>query len=130
MWIMLPDSFLSIVFKDCDRGQVLVRARRKGDIERVFGRRVKVTRYTKSDYLYRAVVSKDDLKAALANEVDRITYPNFKSATAEHDLHDAYMGVWTEMARLQEVPPYSGMKLLPKPNQRQTGGLHFNGGSK
>ena len=37
MWIFLPDSFLSIVDKGDDTGQtLLVRGRRKGDIEQIF----------------------------------------------------------------------------------------------
>ena len=36
MWIMLSDSFLSIVHKDCAQDELLVRARRPSDIESVF----------------------------------------------------------------------------------------------
>ena len=36
MWIFLTDAFLSIVDKDGDGTTLLVRARRAGDIERVF----------------------------------------------------------------------------------------------
>ena len=36
MWIMHSDCFLSIVSKDCGPTELLVRARRNGDIEKVF----------------------------------------------------------------------------------------------
>ena len=36
MWIMTNNSYLSIVSKDCGSAELLVRARRAGDIERVF----------------------------------------------------------------------------------------------
>jgi len=36
MWIMTNNSYLSIVSKDCGPAELLVRARRAGDIERVF----------------------------------------------------------------------------------------------
>src|SRR5216683_7097861 len=52
MWIMTNDSYLSIVSKDCGPAELLVRARRAGDIEKVFPE-AKVTRNTNSDYLYR-----------------------------------------------------------------------------
>jgi hypothetical protein len=101
MWVLLNDSFFSIVHKDCERGEVLVRARRSGDIEKVFGRRTFVTKDEAADYLYRAVVSKTDLKTALAREVERITYPNFKSSVKDDKLHIAYLNCWTTLANLQ-----------------------------
>jgi hypothetical protein len=52
MWIMTNNSYLSIVSKDCGLAELLVRARRAGDIEKVFPN-AKVTRQTDSDYLYR-----------------------------------------------------------------------------
>jgi hypothetical protein len=107
MWIMLNDAFLSIVQKDGAEGELLVRARRSEDILRVFGRRVRVTRTTDADYLYRAIVSREDVKRAMGNEVDRITYPNFKSSVKEDDLHKAYMRVWSAMAEVQNPRPYS-----------------------
>lgn len=110
MWIMMNDAFLSIVSKDCGADSLLVRARRPGDIEKVFGRRVKVTRVEVADYLYRAVLPKDDVVRALQNEVLRISYGNFKSSVADDDLHDAYMKVWTAMADLQPLRPYSGLQ--------------------
>ena len=44
MWLMMNDCFLSIVAKDCKEDELLVRARRPGDIERVFGEKTKVAR--------------------------------------------------------------------------------------
>lgn len=119
MWIFLNDAFLSIVHKDCQSDEVLVRARIKGDLEKVFNdqnlfkanpglKPVEVTRYTKSDYLYRAVVKRDHMRAVMSAELDRVVYSNFKASTRDSKLHAAYNGVWSIMARLQEVPPYSG----------------------
>lgn len=119
MWLCLNDAFLSAVHKDCAQDEILVRARRKGDIERIFNdenlfranpslKPVTVTRYTKSDYLYRAVIKRDHMKAAMVAEIDRVVYTNFKASTRENDLHNAYNRVWSIMVRLQELPPYSG----------------------
>jgi hypothetical protein len=129
MWLLLNDAFLSIVHKDCERGEVLVRARRVGDIEKVFGRIAKVTRNTKSDYLYRAVISKDDLKAAIAREVDRITYRNFKDSVSDDKLHGAYIDVWTILSRLQPLSPVLTSKLNfdERPKRRRKNG---DGGNK
>jgi hypothetical protein len=107
MWLMLSNAFLSIVAKDCPKDHLLVRARRPGDIEKVFGRRVKIERLTDTDYLFRAAIPREDIKAEICREVARITYPNFKSSVADLDLHDAYMKVWSAMAATQDPPPYS-----------------------
>ncbi|SDK14978.1 MULTISPECIES: hypothetical protein [Bradyrhizobium] len=104
MWLMLSDCFFSIVAKDCQPDELLVRARRAGDIEKVFPD-AKVTRNTKSDYLYRAVLPRDVVKQALATMIDKIDYPNFKDSVEDSSLHAAYAGVWHSMAGLQHPPP-------------------------
>lgn len=112
MWICSNDAFLSIVDKDSPRECLLVRARRKGDIERVFGKvAVPLVHYTpKGDYAYRAVLHRDVVKAAMSREIDRICYPNFKNTVTDDDLHDAYLSIWSVMHRLQE----SLLARLPK----------------
>ena len=107
MWIFLHDCFLSIVDKDCGPDELLVRARRKGDIEKLFPR-AKVIRLTRADYLFRAVVKRDEIARVIANEISWIDYDNFKKAVHDHDLHAAYTRVWTAMAVLQPTKPYSG----------------------
>ena len=97
----MNDCCFSIVSKDCARDELLVRARRKGDIEKVFPK-ARVRRNAKADYLYRAAVKKDVIATALKGEVDRVTYPNFKSSVADPKLHGAYMRVWSALGPLQE----------------------------
>ena len=104
MWIMMNNSYLSIVSKDCGPAELLVRARRAGDIERVFPH-AKVTRHPNTDYLYRAVLPRDAVKQALAAMIDQIDYPNFKDSVEDRSLHAAYVSVWCAMAGLQHPPP-------------------------
>jgi hypothetical protein len=104
MWLCLNSAFLSIVFKDCAANELLVRARRAGDIEKCFPD-AKVTRTTKSDYLYRAVLPRDVVKQAMAAMIDQIDYPNFKDSVQDRSLHAAYVSVWHAMAGLQHPPP-------------------------
>lgn len=101
---MLNDCFLSLVSKDCARDEVLVRARRKGDIEKLWPR-AKVARGDSSDYLYRARIAREDVKRALAGEVDRIVYPNFKDSVKDADLHRAYARVWADMLSIEDWRP-------------------------
>jgi len=106
MWVCLTDCFLSIVHKDCADDELLVRARRKGDIEKVFPD-ANVRETLGNDYRYRAVVSREAVSAAMAAEVSRITYDNFKNNVDDHDLHNAYASVWGVIGRLQPGGPYS-----------------------
>lgn len=129
MWVMLNDCFVSIVNKDCARDELMVRARRPGDIEKLFPK-AKVTEFTASDYHYRAAVKRTDIAEALVSELGRVTYSNFKDSVTDNPLHDAYLKVWSAMATLQPKRPYSGAgqrsafdfgehfgDLLPKPKQ-------------
>jgi hypothetical protein len=96
MWVFLNDAFLSIVAVPKRPRLLLVRARRQGDIDKVFpGVRVWATR--QRDYAFRAMVPAKKVKRALAAEVDRIDYPNFKDSVEDQDRHNAYLDVWTTM---------------------------------
>lgn len=98
MWICLNDGFFSIV-KSPNPGKLLVRARRKGDIERVFGAEEIIGAGT--DYLSRAHIDKEIVLAVMAGRIERIDYPNFKNSVKNRALHDAYMDVWDALYRLQ-----------------------------
>src|ERR1700745_2622471 len=104
MWIMTNNSYLSIVNKDCGPAELLVRARRAGDIQKGFPD-AHVTLNTKRDYPDRAVLPRDVVKQALAAMIDHIDYPNFKDSVEDRSLHAAYVGVWCAMAGLQHPPP-------------------------
>ena len=100
MWIFLSNAFLSIVDKGGDGPTLLVRARKAGDIQRVFpGTRVEVS--PRNDYRFRARVDREQVAQAMAEAVRQITYPNFKGSVGEHDRHEAYMDVWHAMYRFQ-----------------------------
>ena len=106
MWICLNKAFLSIVDKDCAADELLVRARRDGDIERVFpDAEVEVT--LGNDYRCRARIKRTDVAAAITQRVMNIDYSNFKGSTKDKPLHDAYMGVWSAIGKLQPGGPYS-----------------------
>jgi hypothetical protein len=96
------------VAKDCARDELLVRARRKGDIEKLFPK-AKVRRDPRADYLFRAPVKKTEIAAALANEVNRVTYSNFKDSVKDDDLHTAYLKTWSALGSVQD-----GFDLWPK----------------
>jgi len=101
MWIMLSDSALSIVQKHLQPpGTLTVRARVRGDIERVFPK-AKVETSAYADYAYRAVVPREEVAEAMAKAVRSIDYDNFKATVREDDRHDAYLQVWRALMNLQ-----------------------------
>jgi hypothetical protein len=110
MWIMGSDFFLSVVRKDCTPGQLLVRARREGDIERVFGQHVDVERDLNADYLFRARIPEEEVAEIMRREVLSISYGNFKDSVRDEALHDAYLTCRHALARTQDPPPYSGRR--------------------
>ena len=102
MWICLNDSFLSIVDKgDPSGATLLVRARRAGDIERVFPE-AEVSTKGGSDYAYRARLPRERVASRIAEAVQGIRYPNFKATVREARRHDVYMDVWAALARDQD----------------------------
>ncbi len=100
MWVFLNNAFLSIVDKDGDGTTLLVRARRSGDIERVFPGAV-IRETPRNDYRYRTRIGREAVASALADAVRAIRYPNFKGSVNENGRHDAYMRVWEAMHRFQ-----------------------------
>lgn len=99
MWVMLNDAALSIV-ADRHSDGLMVRARFGGDIERVFPKSV-VRMTPAGDYLYRAVVSREDVADALTKAAKSIRYDDFKSSVDDDFRHDVYLGVWSVMRRAQ-----------------------------
>lgn len=100
MWVFLSNSFLSIVQHRDQPDHMLVRARLKDDINRVFPL-ASVTGMEEADYRYRAVIPRQEVAQAMALQVLKINYDNFKNTVTEPDRHSAYFGVWEEMHGLQ-----------------------------
>ena len=96
MWLVLNNSFLSVVALRRTKNMLLVRARQEQDLRNVFPDAA-ITVTPKRDYAFRTVVSRKAMKQAMAAEIDRIDYDNFKDSVPENARHDAYLDVWTSM---------------------------------
>lgn len=110
MWVFLNNAMLSAVAHRNKPGHFMVRARLKGDLERVFPGAT-VSRTPSADYVYRCTVSKRKLKDAMEDAIDSIDYPNFKSSIkpADRARSTAYHGVWDVMMDAQrKAEPDSG----------------------
>lgn len=104
MWICLNDSFLSIVEDSSSESvpaNLLVRSRVPGHLEALFPE-ADIRADEGSDYRFRASVNRHLVANTLLNRVLAIDYTNFKDSVRSRPLHDAYMGFWTIMHRLQE----------------------------
>jgi hypothetical protein len=123
MWICIKNAFVSIVSKDVAPDELLVRARRPGDLERIFPG-CKVIEKDGSDYQFRAAIKRDVIAAAIAKQIAGISYPNFKNAVKDDALHSAYASFWHQHARLQPRAPYSRRSAepaKPAPKRRPRG---------
>lgn len=100
MWIFTPFGFLSIVDKGGDGTTLLVRGRRKGEIEAIFPE-AQVETSPRNDYLYRARISRERVAEAVTEMIRNTTYSNFKAAIPDAAYHHACMEVWEVMHRYQ-----------------------------
>jgi len=100
---MLNDAMFSIVEDRNDKTAVVVRARRKGDIEKVFTKfKDKVIESSNSDYRFRIFADRQLVSELIANEVMRIDYDNFKNSVGDRQLRSAYGNIWTVLYDVQE----------------------------
>ena len=106
MWVCLNNAFLSIVNSDRDPTVLMIRARRQGDLEAIFGPSIEVVTIPGRDYQFRAFIRRDIVANVIGQSLMEINYVNFKDSVKDRPLHDAYFEIWRSMADLQEIPPY------------------------
>ena len=106
MWIFTNEAFLSVVHKNCQPDELMVRARREGDIEAVFPN-AKVKKTVGNDYLFRAVIKREEVARVVAKQLLELQYDNFKDSIRDDQLHRAASQVWGVMSKTQPIPPYS-----------------------
>lgn len=98
MWVFLNDSFVSVVEHRDEKDVLLVRSRIQGDIEKLVPEAT-VFEDPSADYRYRALVPRELFQEAMSRAVDKVDYPNFKGSVSDARRHQAYMNVWSAMAR-------------------------------
>ena len=106
MWLFTKDSFVSVVQHRTRPDDVLVRARVKEHLIRLFPKTIKqIQRDDEADYRWRLLVSKQEFAKVVSDYImQRLDYDNFKAAQDVDDpawtrfLH----AVWTEGLRLQQ----------------------------
>ena len=110
MWLFMNDAYLSVVANRHNRDELLVRARRQGDIEATFPGYLAETTPL-ADYRYRAMIPRPVVATAITMRVLGLDYDNFKNSVPDNPRHDAYLTVWHVMNRYQsemadlDLPP-------------------------
>jgi len=120
MWIFFPNAMLSIVAHRDKPDTLLVRARFKGDIERVFPD-ARVTRTPRADYLYRAEVPRPVVARALEFHALGMTYTNVKGAipAGDHRRSRAMHDTWQVMFDAQHAAePFQGLDAAAEGDAR------------
>jgi hypothetical protein len=93
MWVLMNDSFLSIVCDPARPTELLVRARKRADIAVVFPE-AKISLTPKRDYRWRTYLPRRAVAKAIAAQVRAIDYPNFKNSVTDPARHTAYSRIW------------------------------------
>ena len=101
MWIQFNNAFLSIVENREKTIELLVRARVKGDIEKVFPE-ADVFEDNNADYKYRAFISKVIVAEKIMLKVTEINYDNFKNSVKEIERKNVYGNIWAELRKFQK----------------------------
>jgi len=104
MWIVMNDSYVSIVKDREDDMGVVVRARVKEDLESLFGKdhAEDIIETDDSDYRFRLFLDQAYVAAVIEDRVMNIDYDNFKNSVKQSWRKMAYTQIWNIMHRVQE----------------------------
>lgn len=128
MWVFTEDGFFAAVeykpameehttkqidaLLDADADLVMVRTRAQSDMRRL-QEKIPGLKYRKTpaaDYAFRAVLPRSQWAAYLVDATEQMHYSSYKKG-AEAKVPGRYSwlsGIWSEIARLQAQPPWSG----------------------
>src|SRR5436190_22648016 len=106
MWLFTTQGFYSVVAHRRDPDRLLVRARAREDLEALRDQipDLRIFSDAHADYRWRAVVTRAEWVAAIAQLATEIDYENFKNAVAaRHSVERArlYGHVWATLRGLQ-----------------------------
>lgn len=111
MWLFTKSGFVSVVQSRDDKTKVLVRARVRKDLvdfipESVFKakyiNRKEIRKSHDSDYKYRLTMDRGLFTFCVLQQLEGITYDNFKSTVESDTRHNIYMNVWSDVKKLTE----------------------------
>ena len=109
MWITSKHGFYSVVQIRTDKNLLMVRARVRGDLEKLLEISGQVERNCpeiistpENDYPFRIIVARDLWENTLAPSLYKdIDYPNFKNTITDGERHRIYSAAWAVYRQLQ-----------------------------
>ena len=107
MWICLNNGFLSCIADPLDPRSLIVRARRKIDLVRVFGRNAEIAEAPQSDYRWSISVGRQEFKKMMNAFIDAIAGTDLTDSVTDRDLHQMYQRFWMEHFEYGEAIPRS-----------------------
>jgi hypothetical protein len=112
VWICFNDAFVSAVQSWDNPKQLIVRARQRQHLQRLFPK-ARIEETVRNDYRFRVRVNKRTFADAVAKRAMAIDYGNFKDSVADRRLHDLYLDFWWLHRDYQEGRPTR--RALPAP---------------
>jgi hypothetical protein len=94
-WLCFNDAFLSVVNHRTDQNLLVVRARRREHLTKVFGPSATIEVTPDRDYKYRTIADRKKVADIVASRIQNIDYGNFKDSVRSDDLHDLYARFWS-----------------------------------
>lgn len=110
MWLFCKSGFFSAVRHWDDPDTIHLRARFRGDLERLCAVHgldpATIAETPEADYRFRMELPQADWARVAAAEAAAIDYPNFKAATHDGTARDAaYLGAWAALRAGQDRAP-------------------------
>jgi hypothetical protein len=102
MWLCFSDAFLSVVADPSDLSCLLVRARRREHLTRLFGPQADIKVNVGTDYKYRVFVDRTVMADLVAQSIQNIDYGNFKASVRDPALENLYHHFWHQHAAMQK----------------------------
>jgi hypothetical protein len=96
MWVFLRDSFLAITEHEAESRLLDVRARIRGDIEKVFPE-ADVVETIEGDYRFRTALPRERVAQAMSLRTSKVNYVSFEDATEGAERRLVHHDVWNVM---------------------------------
>jgi hypothetical protein len=102
MWIVMNDSYVSIVEDRTNEQNVVVRARVREDLENLFAVNASdIIETDNSDYRFRLFLDRKFVADIVRQRIETIDYDNFKNSVKEPWRKQAYTKIWQVMYEVQ-----------------------------
>lgn len=107
MWLLTAQGFYSAVAHRDEPDTIIVRARTRADIEALRAQipGLEPIENLTADYRWRAFVTREQWRGAVASLAEKIDYDNFKNAVRDRQGRErahTYHEVWRELMSLQQ----------------------------